>query len=92
MYSYDAGFRQLYEPLWMQYGVDILFSGHVHAYERTNPVHSYGVDSSGCAPTFVTIGDGGNHEGVSASVLTPYLISLSGVIHCTCLGMRQYHT
>ena len=30
--------RQIYEPLFKQYGVDIVFSGHSHAYERTYPM------------------------------------------------------
>ena len=60
----SAGFRQTYEPLWLQYGVDLLFSGHVHAYERSNPVANYSVDPSGCAPVQLIVGDGGNHEGV----------------------------
>ena len=61
-----AGFRQIYEPLWLQYGVDLLLSGHVHAYERSNPVANYSADPSGCAPVQLTVGDGGNHEGVRA--------------------------
>ena len=61
---YPAGFRQVYEPLWLRYGVDLLFSGHVHAYERSNPVAAYSADPSGCAPVQLIVGDGGNHEGV----------------------------
>ena len=57
----------MYEPLWLQYGVDLLLSGHVHAYERSNPVANYSADPSGCAPVQLTVGDGGNHEGVRAA-------------------------
>jgi hypothetical protein len=46
-----------YEPLWNEYGVDLLLFGHVHAYERTNPVANYTADSTGCAPTYITIGE-----------------------------------
>ncbi len=53
-----------YEPLFNQYGVDILLHGHVHSYERTNPVIQYAQDPTGCAPTYITIGDGGNLEKV----------------------------
>ncbi len=63
-----AGFRQIYEPLWLQYGVDLLFSGHVHAYERSNPVANCSADPSGCAPMQLIVGDGGNHEGVRGCV------------------------
>ena len=59
-----AGFRQIYEPLWLRYGVDLLFSGHVHAYERSNPVANNSADATGCAPVQLIVGDGGNHEGV----------------------------
>ena len=47
-----------YEPLWNMYGVDLLLFGHVHAYERTNPVANYTADPTGCAPTYITIGEG----------------------------------
>ena len=44
--------------------VDAVFSGHVHAYERTNRVLDRAAqpDASGCAPRFVVAGDGGNLE------------------------------
>ena len=35
-------------------------AGHVHAYERSNPVYDYQLDD--CGATHVTIGDGGNIE------------------------------
>ena len=50
--------RRRYEPLWNMYGVDLLLFGHVHAYERTNPVANYTADPTGCAPTYITIGEG----------------------------------
>lgn len=48
------------EPLFYKYGVDVVFAGHVHAYERTAPVLDYEVTE--CAPVHITIGDGGNRE------------------------------
>lgn len=50
------------EDLLYQNGVDIVFSGHVHAYERMNRVYNYTLDS--CGPVYITIGDGGNIEKV----------------------------
>ncbi|KAH6834598.1 purple acid phosphatase 23 [Perilla frutescens var. hirtella] len=50
------------EALLYQHGVDIVFSGHVHAYERMNRVFNYSLDS--CGPVYITIGDGGNIEQV----------------------------
>ncbi len=38
------------------FGVDLLLFGHVHAYERTNPVSNYQADASGCSPVYITIG------------------------------------
>jgi len=40
------------------FGVDLLLFGHVHAYERTNPVSNYQADASGCSPVYITIGNG----------------------------------
>lgn len=42
---------------------DIVFAGHVHAYERTESVYKEKLRCDG--PVFITIGDGGNHEGPS---------------------------
>lgn len=50
------------EELLYQYGVDIVFSGHVHAYERMNRVYNYSLDP--CGPVYITVGDGGNIEKV----------------------------
>ena len=47
-----------YEPLFNMFGVDLLLFGHVHAYERTNPVSNYQADASGCSPVYITIGTG----------------------------------
>ncbi|KAL0403799.1 UNVERIFIED_CONTAM: Purple acid phosphatase 15 [Sesamum radiatum] len=48
------------EDLLYQYGVDIVFNGHVHAYERSNRVYNYTLDP--CGPVHIAIGDGGNRE------------------------------
>ena len=60
-------FQQQVETLLFQYGVSFVFNGHVHAYERSNPVFAYELNP--CAPTYVIIGDGGNVEGVRAACL-----------------------
>ncbi|KAI0510062.1 hypothetical protein KFK09_010662 [Dendrobium nobile] len=52
--------RQEMEGLLYHYRVDIVFSGHVHAYERMNRVYNYTLDS--CGPVYITVGDGGNIE------------------------------
>ncbi|CAB4261459.1 unnamed protein product [Prunus armeniaca] len=48
------------EDILYKYGVDIVFNGHVHAYERSNRVYNYTLDP--CGPVYITVGDGGNRE------------------------------
>eukprot|EP00878_Enallax_costatus_P020763 GHUV01021956.1.p1 GENE.GHUV01021956.1~~GHUV01021956.1.p1 ORF type:complete len:390 (+),score=60.00 GHUV01021956.1:1278-2447(+) len=55
-------FRMAYEPLLVKHQVDVFFHGHVHSYERTKPVVDFQVDE--CGPVHITIGDGGNIEGL----------------------------
>ncbi|KAL7597341.1 hypothetical protein Lser_V15G29565 [Lactuca serriola] len=52
--------RVAMEELLYNAGVDIIFNGHVHAYERTNRVYNYTLDP--CGPVHITVGDGGNRE------------------------------
>ncbi|KAG5002305.1 hypothetical protein JHK87_023377 [Glycine soja] len=64
--SYEAHYREAecmrveMEDLLYAYGVDIIFNGHVHAYERSNRVYNYNLDP--CGPVYITVGDGGNRE------------------------------
>ncbi|GKV33900.1 hypothetical protein SLEP1_g42342 [Rubroshorea leprosula] len=48
------------EELLYSYSVDIVFNGHVHAYERSNRVYNYSLNP--CGPVYLTVGDGGNRE------------------------------
>ena len=52
--------REAMEYLFLKYRVNIVFSGHVHAYERTYPVFENKLYKTG--PVYITIGDGGNIE------------------------------
>ncbi|KAM7253188.1 hypothetical protein ACFE04_025806 [Oxalis oulophora] len=64
--TYKAHYREAecmrvaMEELLYEYGVNIVFNGHVHAYERSNRVFNYTYDP--CGPVHITIGDGGNRE------------------------------
>ena len=60
-YKEQECFASIYEPLFLQFGVDVVLNGHVHAYERTHPVFQYQLNP--CGPIYLTIGDGGNIEG-----------------------------
>ncbi|KAG1368290.1 Purple acid phosphatase [Cocos nucifera] len=57
------------EPLLYAAGVDILLAGHVHAYERSERVYNGGLDP--CGAVHITIGDGGNREGLAQRYLQP---------------------
>jgi hypothetical protein len=66
----DGGLRDVWGPLFDRHQVDLVISGHVHAYERTNPmiagqptarVHSGGtVNSATQGTTYICAGGGGN--------------------------------
>ncbi|RCV36504.1 hypothetical protein SETIT_7G324000v2 [Setaria italica] len=49
--------------------VDAVFAGHVHAYERFARV--YGGKEAPCGPVYVTVGDGGNREGLAKKYVDP---------------------
>ncbi|KAH6822788.1 purple acid phosphatase 18 [Perilla frutescens var. hirtella] len=51
------------EPLLHAAAVDVVFSGHVHAYERSKGV--FNGKSDPCGSVHITIGDGGNREGLA---------------------------
>ena len=53
--------RKALEQILFDAGVDLVFNGHVHAYERSHPVHDFHVHE--CGPVHVVVGDGGNYEG-----------------------------
>ncbi|KAL2476294.1 Purple acid phosphatase 18 [Abeliophyllum distichum] len=57
------------EPLLYAAGVDAVVAGHVHAYERSKRV--YNGKSDACGPIHITIGDGGNREGLAHKYLEP---------------------
>nr|XP_011459641.1 PREDICTED: purple acid phosphatase-like [Fragaria vesca subsp. vesca] len=81
-YHYMEGesMRVMFEPWFVQYKVDVVFSGHVHAYERSERISNvaYNITNGNCipvkdqsAPVYITIGDGGNLEGLATSMTEP---------------------
>ncbi|PNY12404.1 purple acid phosphatase [Trifolium pratense] len=81
-YHYMEGetMRVMYEPWFVMYKVDVVFAGHVHAYERTERVSNiaYNVVNGICtpikdqsAPVYITIGDGGNLGGIETNMTEP---------------------
>ncbi|KAK4752446.1 hypothetical protein SAY87_021244 [Trapa incisa] len=67
--TYTAHYREAecmrvaMEDLLYNYRVDIVFNGHVHAYERSNRVYNYTLDQ--CGPVHIVVGDGGNRENMA---------------------------
>lgn len=61
--------QEAIEDTLYKYKVDLVLSGHVHAYERSCQVYKYQCISG--APTYITIGDGGNAEGLATGWITP---------------------
>jgi hypothetical protein len=59
--------RRSMEGLLFSYGVDLVFAGHVHAYERS--VRVFNNRPHECGPVHIVIGDGGNREGLSRDYL-----------------------
>ncbi|XP_062018579.1 purple acid phosphatase-like [Rosa rugosa] len=81
-YHYMEGetMRVMYEAWFVKYKVDVVFAGHVHAYERSERVSNiaYNIVNGICspvkdqsAPVYITIGDGGNIEGLANNMTEP---------------------
>jgi hypothetical protein len=46
----------------LQHRVDIVLNGHIHAYDRSPPVYTF--EPNSCGPVYMSVGDGGNVEGL----------------------------
>lgn len=54
--------REAMEGLFREYQVNLVFSGHDHAYMRSLPMFHGKVDASGKSPIYMIVGEGGNRE------------------------------
>ncbi|KZV48951.1 Purple acid phosphatase 21 [Dorcoceras hygrometricum] len=61
--------RKTMENMLFRERVDMVLAGHVHAYERFTRV--YDNNANECGPVYVTIGDGGNREGLATTFESP---------------------
>ncbi|EOY08203.1 Purple acid phosphatase 21 [Theobroma cacao] len=61
--------RKAMEDLLCKARVDVVFAGHVHAYERFTRIYDNKADP--CGPVYITIGDGGNREGLALTFENP---------------------
>ncbi|XP_057968770.1 probable purple acid phosphatase 20 [Malania oleifera] len=64
-----VGMKNAMEKLLYQARVDVIFAGHVHAYERFKRVYNDREDN--CGSVHITIGDGGNREGLATEYIQP---------------------
>ncbi|CAE6076029.1 unnamed protein product [Arabidopsis arenosa] len=62
-YGEGEKMRNALESLLYRAQVDVVFAGHVHTYERFKPIYNKKADP--CGPMYITIGDGGNREGLA---------------------------
>lgn len=64
--------QKVFEPLFTQYNVDLVLSGHVHAYQRNKPVANYTVDPAGLnnpkGVWYITNGAAGHYDGLDTLV------------------------
>ncbi|KAJ4714289.1 Purple acid phosphatase [Melia azedarach] len=81
-YHYMEGesMRVTFEPWLVEHKVDVVLAGHVHSYERTKRVSNvkYNITNGlsspvkdHSAPIYITIGDGGNIEGIANRFIEP---------------------
>jgi hypothetical protein len=61
----EVRMRAAMERIFYSSKVDLVLAGHVHAYERSHPVFEGRVVQD--APVYITIGDGGNREGLAVN-------------------------
>ncbi|CAL1378351.1 unnamed protein product [Linum trigynum] len=63
------GMRAAMEELLYEARVDVVFAGHIHAYERFTRIYDNKANSLG--PVYITIGTGGCHSGVYSQFMKP---------------------
>lgn len=63
--------KESMEDLFRDYGVNLVLSGHDHAYMRSNPMYKGKLDKSGKSPIYLIVGEGGNREGHNKAYLNP---------------------
>ncbi|KFY28131.1 hypothetical protein V491_00620 [Pseudogymnoascus sp. VKM F-3775] len=60
--------KEVFEPLLIKYGVDLVYSGHAHVYERLAPMANGVIDpnelDNPAAPWYITNGAAGHYDGL----------------------------
>ncbi|XP_076957030.1 bifunctional purple acid phosphatase 26-like [Bidens hawaiensis] len=79
-YMEGESMRAAFESWFVEYNVDVIFAGHVHAYERSYRISNIQYNITGgisypvpdkFAPVYITVGDGGNQEGLASRFNDP---------------------
>ena len=68
----DTGLRERWGPIFERYGVDVVFSGHDHHYERSHPMAAGQRAAQGGVTYVVTGGAGAPTYAVGASAFTAF--------------------
>ncbi|EFZ04130.1 purple acid phosphatase [Metarhizium robertsii] len=62
--------KDVFEPLFIQYNVDLVLTGHAHVYERLAPLANGTIDPNELnnpkAPWYITNGAGGHYDGLDS--------------------------
>ena len=60
--------KDVFEPLFLEYNVDLVLSGHVHFYQRNDPLNNSVSDPNGLnnpsSPWYITNGAAGHYDGL----------------------------
>ncbi|KAJ6104278.1 hypothetical protein N7523_010598 [Penicillium sp. IBT 18751x] len=72
--------KDVFEPLLVQYNVDLVIQAHTHFYERNQPLNDYVIDPAGLnnptSPWYITTAAPGHYDGLDnfVSPLKPYAV------------------
>lgn len=84
----DEELRQSLTPLFDQHGVDLVFSGHDHLYERTHPIRDGSIPDDGVGTTYVLTGGGGGDQTLRAIVPEWFSAASAVDFHFVTLDVR----
>jgi hypothetical protein len=70
LHGSDGGNRSRWEPIFAEFGVDLVVNGHNHCYERTHPIGGV---------TYLTVGGGGQAEYPTTAHVASYVVEEGGI-------------
>ena len=77
----DIAARNLFVPILERYGVQVVFAGHEHNYQRTKPMRAGTPVSSGLGTVYITSGGGGQGLQPLPTVIPDFLAMAEVVFH-----------